>query len=163
MADLSSLRGRYEASVGKGSFYPATLLLFLDSTRGHFYMGGDFDSNRILHHEYLHFVQHSTTPYGLNCFLRDLDLIDLTLMAARELAESKSKIHFPLNSDVRHDVPASLRERIDGLRGMRAAIIEDLAILQGAYKFNRETGKCIFRGRPVTSDINCRVVGFEDA
>lgn len=160
MSDTEVLKAQYESAIGAGAFYPATLLLFVDIPEGQFYLG-NWEDSRLLHHEYLHFVQLSTTSYGANAFLRDLDLIALTISTVRRLVDAKQHISLPLDPPSA-SLPEDLAGEVRGVSELRQAIIEDLAILQGAYKFDPVLRQCTFRGKPVRSDANCMVLGFQD-
>src|SRR5690242_8030851 len=96
MRAIADWKRYYESAIRAGSYSPSGFHLATDFDPAAFAYS-DFQENRLLWHEYLHFVQHSSTPYGLNVFLRESELIGLTKQLLHELLTAVEVITIPLD------------------------------------------------------------------
>lgn len=87
-------------SEAGGMFTPVSLLTCFDFPNDDSILSAssqeDIKAQRVRWHEYQHFLQTTTTIYGLNNFLWDFDRVLITYQCIQELANVADKIRFPL-------------------------------------------------------------------
>ena len=137
----------------EGAFFPNSLLLFIDFPENAFL--GNRAAYRTLWHEYMHFLQCTTTTYGINIFMRELELAKLTIACVQDIKKITSNIKFPLMLWHKNTNEKTVLEVLDTYIKYRAIIEEDLATLQGACTYDTKSKRIVYQGKPVFNQAGC--------
>lgn len=151
--NFTNIHNAFKASNYEGAFFPNTFLLFLDFPENSFL--GNRAAHRTLWHEYMHFLQCTTTTYGINVFMRELELAKLTINCVKDIKKITSSLKFPFKLWHRHTTNKSVREVLDTYSEYREIMEDDLATLQGACVYDSQFKQIVYKGKPVLNQAGC--------
>jgi hypothetical protein len=156
--ETMGIHSEFESSIRNGSFHPTTLLMYLEVPSGLFSWDTSVDIERTLYHEYMHFVQCTTTPFGFNTFLRELEIMVLTINAVRDLIEHTSELILPLSKCLQITKNKKTASILNEYFNARYMIEQDLAVNQGFWKFDKN--KITYKQKTVQCEYGCRCLTY---
>lgn len=152
------VHSEFENAGCAGAFFPNTLLMYLAFP--------DILSRSYppavmtFWHEYMHFLQYTTTTYGLNMFMRELELAQQLIGCIQDLHQITSEITFPLELWCRERSKRSIRRMLKRYVKYRGFVEDDLATIQGACSFDQSTQRLMYRGKPLANQQGCPCMYF---
>lgn len=160
------IHNEFESEIRAGSFHPTTLLMYLDFPADQFAWDTSVEIERTLYHEYMHFMQCTSTPFGFNTFLRELEIILLTINTAKELISETSELILPFSQSQKITKNKKTAVILENYFKARYLIEQDLAVAQGFWEFGQARGflkfgtDIMYKQRPVQCEGGCRCLTF---
>jgi hypothetical protein len=147
-----------------GEFSPYSFLLYFSFPESRLYESQSLEAiraNRILCHEYQHFLQFTTTTFGLNVFLLEFDRAVFTLLCIKELLKVVSRVEFPLLVWRNQTNNKKVKEIIDAHHKIVLRREEGLGVLFGDCDFDDSSETFLYNGQKVTApNVTCPFVQY---
>ena len=128
MKDIHHQIGQLKSNIGRGSFCPATLRTLFSFDE---YLVAFAGENAIFKHEYMHFLQSTTTSFGIKRFILENKLVWKVQLCLQELRVHCSPIKFPLTKFLEETDKKIVRDIISRYKTERDSVLIELSLLNG--------------------------------
>jgi len=159
VAGNGTLNSSLHATLLAGSFHPNSLLLLLAFPPR--LLWGSREAYAVLWHEYIHYLQATTTSYGINSFIREFVVAEETIRCLRKLSAYGVRVQLPLREWLETTPSREIRTELATFFRIHDFVESDQALLHGCVEINTENEKAFYKGEPILKQEACLQIMYE--